>query len=100
MTSTQIPVAITFHRPGTQPPLYIAGTFSNPPWQPHEMDHTVREDGEYDFKKEVYGEPGSTIHYKFRIGDGDWWVLNDDGPTVTDSSGITNNVLEVKSEQE
>jgi hypothetical protein len=100
MTSTQIPVAITYHRPGTHPPLYIAGTFSNPPWQPYEMDHTTREDGEYDFRKEVYGEPGSEIQYKFRIGNGDWWVLKDDGPTVTDSSGNTNHVLEVKSEQE
>lgn len=100
MASTQIPVVITFHRPGTQPPLYLAGTFSNPPWQPHEMDHAVREDGEYDFKKEVHGEPGSKIQYKFRIGDGDWWVLKDDGPTETDDSGNTNNILEVKSEQE
>ncbi|EAQ90919.1 hypothetical protein CHGG_02854 [Chaetomium globosum CBS 148.51] len=100
MTSTQIPVVITYHRPGTHPPLYIAGTFSNPPWQPYEMDHTVREDGEYDFKKEVHGEPGSKIQYKFRIGNGDWWVLKDDGPTVTDGSGNTNHVLEVKADQE
>ncbi|KAK4032602.1 hypothetical protein C8A01DRAFT_40948 [Parachaetomium inaequale] len=100
MASSQIPAVITYHKPGTQPPLYVAGTFSDPPWQPHEMDHTAREDGEYDFKKEVRAEPGSKIQYKFRIGNGDWWVLKDDGPTMTDSSGNTNHVLEVKPQEE
>lgn len=96
MASTQIPAVITYHKPGTQPPLYVAGTFSDPPWQPFEMDHTTRADGEYDFKKEVRAEPGSKIQYKFCIGDGDWWVLKEDGPTTMDSSGIKNHVLEVK----
>jgi hypothetical protein len=98
MASTQASAVITYHKPGTQPPLYVAGTFSNPPWQPHEMDRTAREDGEYDFKKEVRGAPGSKIQYKFRIGDGNWWVLQEDHPTTTDGSGNTNNVLELKAE--
>jgi hypothetical protein len=100
MASRQIPVVITYHKPGTRPPLYVAGTFSDPPWQPYEMDHSAREDGEYDFKKEVYGEPGSKIEYKFRLGEGDWWVLKDDAPTVTDRSGNTNHVLEMKPQKE
>jgi hypothetical protein len=100
MATTHIPALITFHKPGTQPPVYVAGTFSQPPWQPHQMDCTAREDGEYDFKKEVYGEPGSQIQYKFRVGEGDWWVLQDGEPTVTDSAGNTNHVLEVKTEEE
>ena len=99
MASTQIPVVITYHKPGTQPPLFVAGTFSDPKWQPCEMEHTVREDGEYDFKKEVHAEPGSKIKYKFRLGDGEW-VLQDDGSTVTDSDGNTNNVLEVTAPQQ
>ncbi len=57
------------------------------------MEHTAGEDGEYDFKKEVHGEPGAKIHYKFRAGDS--WLLQDDGPTATDADGNTNNVLEV-----
>ncbi|KAK4123742.1 hypothetical protein N657DRAFT_680884 [Parathielavia appendiculata] len=96
MTSTQIPVVITYHKPGTQPPIYVAGTFSNPPWQPYEMERTRRDDGNYDFTKEIRAEPGSKIQYKFRVGNGDWWVLKDDAPTVTDSAGNTNHVLEVK----
>ncbi|KAK4242604.1 hypothetical protein C8A03DRAFT_29199 [Achaetomium macrosporum] len=100
MATARIPAVITYHKPGTRPPVYVAGTFSEPPWQPHEMDCMTREDGEYDFTKEVYGEPGSKIQYKFRIGDGDWWVLKDDGPTATDSAGNTNHVLEVKTQEE
>ncbi|KXX79451.1 hypothetical protein MMYC01_203729 [Madurella mycetomatis] len=96
MAVARIPVVINYYKPGTRPPIFVAGTFSDPPWQPQEMEHTAREDGEHDFKKEVYGEPGSKIQYKFRIGDGDWWVLNGDAPTVMDSAGNTNHVLEVK----
>ncbi|KAH6624934.1 hypothetical protein B0J18DRAFT_429717 [Chaetomium sp. MPI-SDFR-AT-0129] len=95
MASTQVSVVINYYKPGTEPPVFIAGTFSDPPWTPHEMEHNPRSDGEYDFKKEVRGEPGSTVQYKFRIGTGDWWVLKEDEPTVTDDSGNTNHVLEV-----
>lgn len=96
MAATGIPVVITYHKPGTRPPIYVAGTFSDPPWQPLEMEHTMREDGEHEFKKEVYGEAGSTIQYKFRVGEGDWWVLDGETPTVTDNAGNTNHILEVK----
>jgi len=99
MASNLIPAVITYYKPGTQPPLFVAGTFSDPPWQPQEMDHTAREDGGYDFKKEVRAEPGSEIQYKFRVGDGEW-VLKEDGPTTVDPSGNTNHVLEVKPRDE
>lgn len=100
MTSKQVPVVINYYKPGTEPPVYIAGTFSDPPWIPHEMGHKIRGDQGYDFEKEVRGEPGSTIQYKFRIGTGDWWVLKEDEPTVTDDSGNTNHVLEVVAPKE
>ncbi|KAK4106586.1 hypothetical protein N658DRAFT_503018 [Parathielavia hyrcaniae] len=100
MAPTQIPVVITYHKPGTRPPIYVAGTFSSPPWQPYEMERTRREDAEYDFTKEIRAEPGSKVQYKFRVGDGNWWVLKDDGPTVTDSAGNTNHVLEVKPQED
>lgn len=99
MTTAKTPALITYHKPGTSPPIYVAGTFSNPPWLPHEMDHTAR-DGEYYFKKEVLAEPGSKIEYKFRIGDGDWWVLDENAQTATDHSGNTNHVLEVEAPKE
>jgi len=97
MATTLVPATITYQKPGTKPPLYVAGTFSDPAWQLEEMEYIVDADGEHLFKKEVQGEPGSKIHYKFRIGDGDWWVLNDGTPTVTDIAGNKNNELEVVS---
>ncbi|KAK0630599.1 hypothetical protein B0T17DRAFT_488716 [Bombardia bombarda] len=99
MTSSSVvaPVTITYRKPGTQPPLYVAGTFSDPPWQPQEMDFTTDSQGEHVFKKKILGKPGSKVHYKFRVGSGDWWVLNDELPTAVDSSGNQNNELEVPS---
>lgn len=94
MASNKVSTTITFRSPGTQPPLFIAGSFSEPEWQPQEMDCTTGADGEHVFTKEISGVPGSKVVYKFRIGLGDWWVLDEGAPTVTDSSGFRNNELE------
>jgi hypothetical protein len=76
-----IPIAITYHKPGTEPPLFVAGSFSA--WEPQEMDCTTDEDGKHVFVKTVRVPPGTQIQYKFRVGQGDWWVLNDEAPTGT-----------------
>ncbi|RKU40280.1 hypothetical protein DL546_000218 [Coniochaeta pulveracea] len=88
-------ITITYRRPGTQPPIFVAGEFSDPPWTPQEMDYTTDEDGEHTFKKDIEAYAGSSVQYKFRVGLGDWWVLNEDAPTATDSAGFLNNVAEV-----
>ncbi|KAM7197730.1 hypothetical protein V8F33_005454 [Rhypophila sp. PSN 637] len=95
MATTLAPVTITYQKPGTIPPVYVAGTFTDPAWQVQEMEYDLDTNGEHVFKTETQGEPGTKIQYKFRIGDGDWWVLNDDKPTVTDTAGNKNNELEV-----
>jgi hypothetical protein len=81
MATPKVPVTITYHKIGTQPPIFVAGTFSNPQWQPLEMDYTTDEGGEHMFKKDVSVEPESEIQYKFRVGPGEWWVLNEEAPT-------------------
>lgn len=81
MDSTKVPVTIVYHKPGTQPPLFLAGSFSTPPWEPAQMDCVKDEAGEYTFKKDVLVDPGSEIQYKFRVGAGDWWVHNEEAPT-------------------
>ncbi|KAK3944672.1 hypothetical protein QBC46DRAFT_337359 [Diplogelasinospora grovesii] len=93
-------ITITYQKPGTQPPIFVAGTFSDPEWEPQEMDYTTDAQGEHVFKKEVLAEPGSKIQYKFRVGTGDWWVLNENTPSVMDSSGFRNNELEVPASKE
>jgi len=82
MAST-VPVLITYRKAGTQPPLYLAGTFSEPRWHPIEMEYTTEQGGEHTFQKEVHVRPRDTLQYKFRVGDGDWWVLDEDSPTGT-----------------
>lgn len=95
MESSEVCAIISYEKPGTQPPVYVAGTFSDPPWKPHEMAYTTNDDGEHVFTKEFAAEPGTRVQYKFRIGTGDWWVLHDDVPTVKDSNGNENHELVV-----
>lgn len=96
MASSKGTAKITYYKPGTQPPIYVAGTFSSPPWIAHEMDYTTDNDGEHTFVREITGEPGSKIQFKFRIGPGDWWVLHEGLPTVEDSAGNLNHELELQ----
>jgi hypothetical protein len=72
-------VVITYSKLGIQPPIYVAGSFCN--WQPQEMQHTIDELGEYRFTKDVEVEEGKEYQYKFRVGEGDWWLLNEDEQT-------------------
>ncbi|CAJ2510030.1 Uu.00g059300.m01.CDS01 [Anthostomella pinea] len=85
-------VTLTYHKPGTQPPIYVAGSFSDPSWQPIEMDYDAK-NGEYFFTKGVEVGRGIDVHYKFRIGHGDWWALDPETETVTDSQGNVNHVI-------
>ncbi|KAK1980486.1 hypothetical protein LZ30DRAFT_125935 [Colletotrichum cereale] len=88
-----VSVTITYKKPGTQPPIFVAGSFSDPQWQPQEMQFTTEDGGEHTFHKNIEVPPSSQIQYKFRVGLGDWWVLNEDAPTATDASGNRNNLL-------
>lgn len=113
-------VRITYTSPGTQPPLFVAGAFTDPPWQPCEMDHvnnapdsTVDPQGQADntFFKEFRVAEGSW-QYKFRLGPGDWWACDETAEIgwliillpvvvvpltslVTDDAGNRNNLLVV-----
>ncbi|OHW91566.1 pt repeat family protein [Colletotrichum incanum] len=95
-----VSVTITYKKPGTQPPIFVAGSFSDPEWQPQEMQFTTEDGGEHTFYKNIEMPPSTQIQYKFRVGLGDWWVLNEDAPTVTDASGNRNNLLVAPESQE
>jgi hypothetical protein len=81
MTSRRTVVPIEFSKPGVQPPVYLAGSFSDPAWQPQEMRFTVDDQNQHRYHKEVEVEEGKEYQYKFRIGNGDWWMLDEDSPT-------------------
>ncbi|KAI1458307.1 hypothetical protein F4805DRAFT_144981 [Annulohypoxylon moriforme] len=95
MPRRKVPITFTYQKNGTGPPVYVAGSFSNPPWQPQEMDVSIDQHGTHIFTKKVMVDDGSEIQYKFRIGSGDWWVLDENADTVTDEMGNMNNILRV-----
>ncbi|GKT53285.1 PT repeat family protein [Colletotrichum tofieldiae] len=80
-----VSLTITYKKPGTQPPIFVAGSFSDPEWQPQEMQFTTEDGGEHTFHKNIEVPPSTQIQYKFRVGLGDWWVLNEDAPTAPES---------------
>lgn len=81
-------VRLSYARTGTQPPVFLAGSFSSPPWEVMEMSfaeasvNDAGEDGQYRFYKDV-DVPEGRWQYKFRIGHGDWWVLDEQAETGT-----------------
>ena len=88
-------VTVEYSSPGAQPPVYVFTSLSEPQWSPVEMDSVKAGDGEYCFRKTFTVEEGD-YQYKFRLGPGDWWALNESAPVVDDGDGNKNNLLEVK----
>lgn len=80
MAESKVPFHITYRKTGTSPPIYIAGSFSDPQWQLQEMDHGIDGDGEHTFKAQLMVEPEKEYQFKLRIGEGDWWILSDNYP--------------------
>ncbi|KAH7162602.1 hypothetical protein B0J13DRAFT_517855 [Dactylonectria estremocensis] len=93
--SSKTPFTVTFKKPGTVPPLFLAGSFSDPEWEPKEMECKGDDDGEHSFQSEVMITPGEDYQFKLRVGEGDWWILAENYPIATDELGNQNNVLNV-----
>lgn len=98
LSRPKIPVTITFFHPNTSPPVYVATSLTNPPWQVVEMD--VKQErtpsGDLIFDKKFDAVEAGEYQYKFRLGPGDWWVCDDNAPTVSDGFGNSNNLLIVE----
>ncbi|TGO51898.1 hypothetical protein BCON_0152g00210 [Botryotinia convoluta] len=95
MADTKTSVVITYSKPGAAPPIYLAGSFPESGWQPREMEYKNVSNDHYVFSKAVEVEEGKEYQYKFRIGDGDWWMSDEDAPIVVDDIGNRNNLLSV-----
>ncbi|KAI1149023.1 hypothetical protein F4825DRAFT_469610 [Nemania diffusa] len=93
MSSRKVPLTFTFHRNGVHPPIFVAGTFSNPPWKLLAMDASIDQHGDFIFTKQVMVDECSEIQYKFRHASGDWWALDPDADTVTDVNGNVNSLM-------
>ncbi|KAF9772741.1 hypothetical protein IL306_009541 [Fusarium sp. DS 682] len=78
--SSKTPCAIIYKKPGTSPPVFLAGSFTEPQWQLQEMEYTTDQNGDHTFQSEVMLEPGRGYQFKLRIGN-DNWVLAENYPT-------------------
>ncbi|KAG7419810.1 hypothetical protein Forpe1208_v002708 [Fusarium oxysporum f. sp. rapae] len=90
--SSKTPCTITYKKPGTSPPVFLAGSFTDPQWQLQEMEYTTDQNGDHIFQSEVMLEPDQDYQFKLRIGH-DNWALAENYPTATDDSGNQNNVI-------
>lgn len=59
------------------------------------MHSQVLEDSELEFWRAFEAEEGEH-QYKFRLGPGDWWALDESQPIVDDGFGNRNNVLHIE----
>ncbi|KAL9085462.1 MAG: hypothetical protein Q9165_007612 [Trypethelium subeluteriae] len=92
---TKQTVSITYSKKGTQAPVYIATSLSSPPWEPVEMAYESNGE-DLEFSKSFRDVEEGTHQYKFRLGPGNWWVLDENASTVHDDNGNENNVLVVR----
>ncbi|KAF2086482.1 hypothetical protein K490DRAFT_57777 [Saccharata proteae CBS 121410] len=94
-------VTITYSHDGTQPPVFVATSLTDPPWEPLEMSVTDQrtEAGHLIFQKKFDGVEEGEYQYKFRLGPGDWWVMDDTAPKISDDAGNSNNLLVVNANE-
>ncbi|KAI9737173.1 MAG: hypothetical protein M1834_000766 [Cirrosporium novae-zelandiae] len=98
MTNQKHKITITYSHPDTRPPVFVAGSFTNPPWQPIELgispkanvDNSIQQ-----FSKTFEVDEGR-YEYKLRLGPGDWWVCDESVETTLDAAGNRNNILVVQ----
>ncbi|KAL7923858.1 P-loop containing nucleoside triphosphate hydrolase protein [Trichoderma austrokoningii] len=95
MASTTVPYTVTYRRPGTEPPLFLAGTFTTVQWGLQEMACSRDEGGEYVFESRVFVEPGREYQFKFKAGQDGHWLLDEDKAITTDEVGNRSNSLKV-----
>ena len=75
-----VSTTLKFSKADIQPPVFVAGSFTE--WSPCEMTHEKAEapGSGYLFSCTVDLKPGR-YQYKYRLGHGDWWVLDESAPT-------------------
>lgn len=75
------PTTIKYRKAGVRPPVFVAGSFTNPEWVPREMDWVLDDRGESLFTAELDIEADREYQYKFKVGHGNDWDLDEQNPT-------------------
>ncbi|KAG5914431.1 hypothetical protein E4U42_000486 [Claviceps africana] len=95
MSASKTTVTVSYRRRGLEPPVFVAGTFTNPAWESREMQAVTDEFGEYHFAAQVPVEPGREYQYHFRAGLQQDWFVDEHATIATDSLGQRCNILRV-----
>ena len=74
-------ITITFAGPDLHPPVFVAGSFTHPPWHPHLMEIVLPESQQKEYGlqhvfKKTFDIPEGEHEYKIRLGHGSWWVCD------------------------
>lgn len=77
MAVPTVPYTIFYANHEADEPIFVAGSFSDPPWRPQQMRLSLDERNRRVFVAELDLQPGKEYQYKLRIGEGDDWVLSE-----------------------
>lgn len=92
-----VTTTIKYRKRGVRPPVFVAGSFSDPEWVPREMNWVLDDRGESLFTTEIDVDADRNYQYKFKVGQGNDWDLDDQSPITSDDMGNQNNLLLVRS---
>ncbi|KAF5134359.1 hypothetical protein E5D57_004993 [Metarhizium anisopliae] len=95
MPTDKVPVTVSYRKRGLAPPVFVAGSFSDPQWELQEMHGVIDESGEHHFTIQIPVEPGKEYYYKFKAANQDGWVLDGHATVVKDDQGRPCNLLKV-----
>ncbi|KAG8416743.1 hypothetical protein J3458_007305 [Metarhizium acridum] len=95
MSTEKVPVTVSYRKRGLAPPVFVAGSFSDPQWELQEMHGVIDESGEHHFTIQIPVEPGKEYYYKFKAANQDDWVLDEHATVVKDDQGKPCNLLKV-----
>ena len=75
-----VTTTVNYRKPGVRPPVFIAGSFTNPEWVPREMNWVLDGRGESLFTIKIEVDPDRDYQYKFKVGYGNDWDLDEQSP--------------------
>lgn len=81
--SQTIPFTIAFHGHEADAEVFIAGSFSDPAWELHEMERNTLDGTDAYFTKTVHTEQGKDYLYRFRLGRSGPWTVDETKPIST-----------------
>lgn len=71
---------IEYRATDVEGPVFLAGSFTDPPWTLQQMQRVFNDQRRPIFAASVRIEPGQDYQFKFKLGTGDHWVVDESRP--------------------